>query len=68
MLVGLNSVKVQGKDNKFNIAEVLKVPSISREINNAMRKRQLSLFRADKRLREHEGIEPNRDNRKRSRH
>ncbi len=47
--VGLNSVKVQGKDNKFNIAEVLKVPSISREINNAMRKRQLSLFRADKR-------------------
>ncbi len=60
-------IRSQGKDKKFNIAEVLKVPSISREINNAMRKRQLSLFRADKRLREREGIEPNRNNIKLSR-
>ena len=58
--VGLNSVIVQGKDNKFNLKEVLKVPQSSQEIDNSLRKNQLSLFKADKRLRERDGIEPNR--------
>ena len=47
--VGLNSVIVQGKDNKFNLKEVLKVPQSSQEIDNSLRKNQLSLFKADKR-------------------
>ena len=47
--VGLNSVRVQGKENKFNFIEVLKVSSLSQEIDNSLRKKQLSLFKADKR-------------------
>ena len=58
--VGLNSVRVQGKENKYNFIEVLKVPSMSQEIGNSLRKKQLSLFKADKRIREREGIEPDR--------
>ena len=58
--VGLNSVRVQDKDSKFNIVEVLKVSALSREIDNSLRKKQLSLFKADKRIREREGIEPDR--------
>jgi hypothetical protein len=58
--VGINSVRVQGKDIKFNIVEVLKVSALSREIDNSLRKKQLSLFKADKRIREREGIEPDR--------
>ncbi len=58
--VGLNSLKVQDRDNKFSLNEVLKVPATSQEINNSLRQKQLSLFKADKRLREREGIEPNR--------
>ena len=65
--VGLNSVKVQGKHNKYNISEVLKVPPSSQEIDNSLRRKQLSLFKADKRLREREGIEPNWQNSKRTR-
>ena len=34
--------------------------SINQEIENSLRKNQLSLFKADKRLRERDGIEPNR--------
>ena len=56
--VGLNSVKVQGKENKFNLSEVLKVSPLSQEIDNSLRKRQLSLFKADKRMRERESLEP----------
>ena len=63
--VGLNSIKVQGCDNKFKIAEILKVPRESREISNSLRERQLNLYKADKRLREREGITPNRSNQKR---
>ena len=55
--VGLNSVRVQGNENKFNFIEVLKVSSMSQEIDNSLRKNQLSLFKADKRIREREGIE-----------
>jgi hypothetical protein len=32
---GLNSVLVEGKDNKFNVAEVLKVSVLSKEIVNS---------------------------------
>ena len=65
--VGLNSVRVQGKENKFNFIEVLKVSPLSQEIDNSLRKKQLSLFKADKRIREREGIEPDRRNSKRTR-
>ena len=65
--VGLNSVRVQGKNNKINMSEVLKVPQSSHEIDNSLRKKQLLLFKADKRLREREGIEPNRQNNNRTR-
>ncbi len=58
--VGLNPVRVLGKDTKFNIAEVLKVSALSREIDNSLRKKHLSLFKADKRIREREGLEPDR--------
>ena len=63
--VGINSIKVQGCDNKFKMSEVLKVPPNSREINNSLRERQLNLFKADKRIREQEGISPNRSSTKR---
>ena len=55
-----NSVRVQGKENKFNPTETLKVPQSSQEIENSLRKNQLSLSNADKRLRERDGTEPNR--------
>ena len=64
--VGLNSIKVQGYENKFKVSEVLKVPPQSKEINNSLRERQLSLFKADKRLREREGINPSRSTTKRA--
>jgi predicted aldo/keto reductase-like oxidoreductase len=48
--VGLNSVKVQGKGNKINLSEVLKVSPSSQEIDNSLRKKQLSLFKEDKRF------------------
>jgi Integrase core domain len=63
--VGLNSIKIQGCDTKFKISEILKVPPESREISNSLRERQLNLYKADKRLREREGIMPNRSNQKR---
>jgi hypothetical protein len=65
--VGLNSIEVQGKENKINLSEVLKVSPSSQEIDNSLRKKQLSLFKEDKRLREREGIEPNRERSKRTR-
>jgi hypothetical protein len=36
--VGLNSLKVQGKENKINLSEVLKVSPNSQEIDNSLRK------------------------------
>ena len=65
--VGLNSVRVQGKDNKYSLVEVLKVSPLSKEVDNSLRKKQLSLFKADKRIRELEGIEPDRRISKRTR-
>ena len=65
--VGLNSVRVQGKETKFNFIKVLKVSPLSQEVDNSLRKKQLSLFKADKRIREREGIEPGRWNTKRTR-
>lgn len=65
--VGINSVRVQGKNNKYNIVEILKVSPLSKEIDNSLRRKQLSLFKADKRIREREGIEPNRRSSKRTR-
>ena len=65
--VGLNSVRVQGKETKFKFIEVLKVSPLGQEIDNSLRKKQLSLFKADKRIREREGIEPDRRSRKRTR-
>ena len=64
--VGLNSIKAQGYDNKFKMSDVLKVSPQSKEINNSLRERQLSLFKADKRLREREGLAPNRSTAKRT--
>ena len=64
--VGLNSVRVQGKDNKYSLVEVLKVSPLSKEIDNSLRKKQLDLFKDDKRIRELEGIEPNRKSSKKT--
>ena len=63
----LNSVNVQGKDNKFNMVEILKVSPLSKEIDNSLRKKQLSIFKADKRILEREGIEPDQSSSKRTR-
>jgi hypothetical protein len=65
--VGLNSVHVAGKHQKFNLFEVLKVSPLSQDIDNSLRQKQLDIYRADKRIREREGIEPDRKARKRSR-
>jgi hypothetical protein len=65
--VGLNSVWVQDKEKKFNLSEVLKVSPLSQNIDNSLRKKQLGIFRVDKRLREREGIEPDRKTSKRTR-
>ena len=56
-----------GIGTKFNFMEVLKVLSTSQEIDNSLRKKQLSMFKADKRIREREGIEPDRRSSKRTR-
>ena len=60
-------MRVQGKANKYNVSEVLKVSPQSKEIDNSLRQKQLGIFRADKRIREREGIEPDRSPRNRSR-
>jgi hypothetical protein len=65
--VGLNSIWVQGKEKKFNLSEVLKVSPLSQNIDNSLRQKQLGIFRVDKRLREREGIEPDRKTSKRTR-
>jgi hypothetical protein len=62
--VGLHSVRVQGRENKLNFYEVLKVSPRSQEISDALRQQQLRMFKADKRLREREGIEPGRSKRR----
>jgi hypothetical protein len=41
--VGLNSVMVQGKNNKFNMTDVLKVSPLTKEIDNSLRLKQLNL-------------------------
>lgn len=58
--VGLNSVRVVGKHQKFNMFEVLKFLPLSQDIDNSLRQKQLDIYRADKRIREREGIEPDR--------
>ena len=65
-VVGLNSVRVEGKYQKFNLFEVLKVSPLSQDIDNSLRQKQLDIYHADKRIREREGIEPDRRVRKRS--
>jgi hypothetical protein len=62
--VGLHSVRVQGRENKLNFYELLKVSHRSQEISDALRQQQLRKFKADKRLREREGIEPRSKRRK----
>ena len=66
-IYSLNSVHVEGKHQKFNLFEVLKVLPLSQDIDNSLRQKQLDIYRADKRIREREGIEPNRRAIKRSR-
>ena len=66
--VGLNRVWVEERENRFNLSDVLKVSHLSQEIDNSLRKKKLSLYKADKRLREREGIEPNRESSKRTRY
>jgi hypothetical protein len=56
--VGLNSVRVEGKHQKFNLFEVLKVSPLSQDIDNSLRQKQFDINKADKRIREREGIEP----------
>jgi hypothetical protein len=41
--VGLNSVMVQGKKEKFNMTDVLKVSPPTKEIDNSLRLKQLNL-------------------------
>jgi hypothetical protein len=65
--VGLNSIRVQDKAKKYHISEVLKVSPLSQNIDNSLRQKQLGIFRIDKRLREREGIEPDRRSSKRTR-
>ena len=64
--VGLNSVRVEGRHQKLNLFEVLKVSPLSQDMDNSPRQKQLDIYRADKRIREREGIEPDRGSRKRS--
>ncbi|KAI3655499.1 hypothetical protein MP638_004443, partial [Amoeboaphelidium occidentale] len=52
--VGLSSVHVEGKHQKFNLFEVLKVSPFSQDIDNSFRQKQLDIYRADKRIRERE--------------
>jgi len=65
--MGLNSVRVEGKHLKFNLFEVLKVSQLSQDIYNSIRQKQLDIYRADKRIRERESIEPDRRHSKRLR-
>lgn len=57
--VGLHSLRVLGKENKYNFYEILKVSPRSQAISNALRQTQLRMFKVDKRIREREVIEPN---------
>jgi hypothetical protein len=45
-------VRVQGRENKLNFYEVLKVSPRSQEISDALRQQQPRIFKADKRLRD----------------
>jgi hypothetical protein len=65
--VGLNSIRVQDKEKKYNLSEILKVSAQSQDIDNSLRQKQLGIFRVDKQMREREGIEPNRRTSKRTR-
>jgi hypothetical protein len=61
------SLGLQDKDKKYNLSDVLKVSAQSQDIDNSLRQKQLGIFRLDKRMREREGIEPNRRTSKRTR-
>ena len=65
--VGLNSIRVQDKEMKYNLSDILKVSAQSQDIDNSLRQKQLGILRVDKRMRELEGIEPNRRTSKRTR-
>jgi hypothetical protein len=65
--VGLNSIRVQDKNKKYNLSKVLKVSAQSQDIDNSLRQKQLGIFRVDKRMRDREGTEPNRRTSKRTR-
>jgi hypothetical protein len=54
--VGLNSIRVQDKEKKYNLSDILKVSAQSQDIDNSLRQKQLGIFRVDKRMREREGI------------
>ena len=41
--IGLNSIRVQGKDNKFNLTEVLKVPQSSHEVDGLGKTKSLGI-------------------------
>ena len=64
--MGLNSVRVEGQHQKFNMFEELKVSPLSQDIGNSLRQKQFDTYRVDKRTREREGIEPDRKSKKRS--
>ena len=51
---------VEGRHQKFNMFEVLKVSSLSQDIDISLRQKQLEIYRADMRIREREGIGPDR--------
>jgi hypothetical protein len=56
--VRLNGGRVEGKHQKFNLFEVLKVLLLSQDIDNSLRQKQLDIYR--KRIHEREAIEPDR--------
>jgi hypothetical protein len=62
-----NSIRVQDKEKKYNLSDILKVSAQSQDIDNSLRQKQLGIFRVDKPMREREGIEPNRRTSKRTR-
>jgi hypothetical protein len=41
--LGLNSVRIEGKHQKFNLFEVLKVSPLSQDIKNSLRQKQLDI-------------------------
>lgn len=55
---GLNSVRVKGKQQKFNVFEMLKASPFIQNKYNFLRRMQFDIYRAHKRARKRGGIEP----------